>query len=423
VNLTVTDILGKLGYDLLTVTVLDTEPPVPSIRAENEVGLGEEVALDASGSTDNVGIASYLWSFVYNGTTQDLTGSTFRLTFHVPGVYPVALTLSDAAGNQATDHVVVTVVDVTPPVAVAEDRTVSLGVGFLLDAWSSHDDDPDLLVTGTARWTMDVDGSATPLEGFTAGYEFGEIGNFTCRLEVEDAAGNVGSTTFLVTVVDDTAPTAEAGPNVEVHVGEVVTLDGSGSADDYRIAGYTWTVPTTPIVVLHGVEVTHVFEEAGAWVVVLLVEDTFGNTASDALTVTVLPRRPVLQLESPQAGDRVSGRLRVRGAVVSDMEEFTVQYRLATVGGATPAWTELTSGPSLGFDVDLGSAGKGERVLEVRVWDGYSWSDVTSVPVTVQEMKDSGETTWYIVAGVVVVVLVIALVVLMMRRGKEQRGR
>jgi PKD repeat protein len=68
--------------------------------------VGETVNFDASNSSDNVGIASYEWSFG-DGTTG--TGETTSHTYTSPGTYTVILTVKDAAGNPATHSITITV--------------------------------------------------------------------------------------------------------------------------------------------------------------------------------------------------------------------------------------------------------------------------------------------------------------------------
>ncbi|MFB6255919.1 MAG: PKD domain-containing protein, partial [Haloplanus sp.] len=115
VTLTVTDAAGNEATDTATVTVADRTAPTADAGADRSVVVGETVALDAGNSSDNVGIESYEWDFG-DGTTA--TGAEVTHAFDALGTYEVTLTVTDAAGNEATDTATVTVAG--PDIAVAE---------------------------------------------------------------------------------------------------------------------------------------------------------------------------------------------------------------------------------------------------------------------------------------------------------------
>ena len=88
----------------------DNTKPVANAGPDQTVTEGTRVTLDASASSDNVGIISYTWTFT-DGATKTFDGISPSYTFSGPGVYTITLSVSDAAGNEATDKVVVTVSD------------------------------------------------------------------------------------------------------------------------------------------------------------------------------------------------------------------------------------------------------------------------------------------------------------------------
>jgi hypothetical protein len=88
------------------VSFLDVTPPIAKAGQNRTVSQGENVTLDASDSTDNIGIVSYECDFG-DGTTG--TGKTVNHIYEKPGTYKVTLTVKDAAGNYATDSITITV--------------------------------------------------------------------------------------------------------------------------------------------------------------------------------------------------------------------------------------------------------------------------------------------------------------------------
>jgi PKD repeat protein len=64
---------------------------------------GQTVQFVGSGSSDNVGIVNYTWSFTYGGETVLLYGVEPEFEFDIIGNYTVTLTVADEYGNTATD--------------------------------------------------------------------------------------------------------------------------------------------------------------------------------------------------------------------------------------------------------------------------------------------------------------------------------
>ncbi len=87
----------------------DTTPPTADAGEDKTVNVGEEITLDASGSSDNNGIDNYNWD-LDNGDTR--TGEQVTYTYDETGTYDVELTVTDEAGNTDTDTITITVEEV-----------------------------------------------------------------------------------------------------------------------------------------------------------------------------------------------------------------------------------------------------------------------------------------------------------------------
>src|SRR2546428_1648221 len=170
-------------------TIPDSVPPVANAGPDLVVNEDTTASFDGSRSTDNVGIASYTWSFM-DGSMQTLSGITASYVFATPGVYVVTLTLRDADGNVGTDSLAVTVRDVTAPtitvsspsegaivpgsvviVASATDNTAVVRVEFFVDGVSVGND-----TTAPFQWPL----AAGSLKD----------GNHTLMVVAHDAAGS-----------------------------------------------------------------------------------------------------------------------------------------------------------------------------------------------------------------------------------------
>lgn len=97
-------------YEVHSFTVLDeSEPPVAEAGSDRLVSLGSSVTFDSSGSSDDLGIVSCKWTFVYNGSEVSLEGPSPSFTFWTVGTYTVTLNVMDIHGNYDTDTMTVTV--------------------------------------------------------------------------------------------------------------------------------------------------------------------------------------------------------------------------------------------------------------------------------------------------------------------------
>jgi hypothetical protein len=200
-------------------------------------------------------------------------------------------------------------------VAVAVDRALNQGPASsvrtvvldtvapdvpVLDDVPGYVSDPELRVTGTAEPLASVSVMLDGVEAATAAVSL--LGTWMADITVPaaganltvravDQVGNAGGATLLRHIsLDTTPPVAAAGADVTVVVGRTVDLDGSASTDDHGVALHTWTFTEggSPVT-LDGPEPSHAFSVVGTYTVTLTVTDVAGNTATDALVVTVVP--------------------------------------------------------------------------------------------------------------------------------------
>ena len=324
VTLNVTDSAGNWATDTMTVTVRDVTPPSADAGPDQTVDEGALVKFDGSGSSDNMEVVNWTWTFTDGAlVTLDGPGPTYR--FDMPGTFIITLNVTDAAGNWAMDDITVTVLDVTPPVAVAgPDLSADVGIPVTLDGSGSTDSGGIANYT----WTFD-DGAPQILYGVRPTYIFGDMGVFEVTLTVKDAAGHSSTDSVSVAVVDRTPPIAEAGPDITAEVGDPVLFDGSGCSDNVGIVNYTWecqhgeyvmTIRHSPNPYYHWP--VQSFSVPFVYQVTLRVTDAAGLWSEDNMTLTLYDATPPVADAGPDLMVPVGENVILNGTLSTDNGMF-----------------------------------------------------------------------------------------------------
>jgi len=108
-------------------------------------------------------------------------------------------------------------------------------------------------------------------------------------LIVRDAAGNTATDTAMLTVLDITAPVADAGPDQTVTEGTDAVFDMYASTDNVEIVSATWTFTDVVPLTFEGATLWYSFDNAGTFVITLTVVDGAGNLGTDTVIATVVP--------------------------------------------------------------------------------------------------------------------------------------
>ncbi len=263
VTCSATDAAGNTGSASFSVTVVDTTPPVVTVPTDITTAAtspaGAVVAFSAS-ATDLVDGA-------ISPVCLPASGSLFPV-----GTTQVTCTATDTAGNTGSASFDVTVSpyvdDVDPIVTVPTDIT------------TEATGPSGAVVTFSASAIDNVDGSLVPVCVPASGSTFA-LGTTTVTCSATDAAGNTGSASFSVTVVDTTPPvvtvptdittaaTSPAGAVVAFSASATDLVDGAISPVCLPASGSLFPVGTTQVT--------------------CTATDTAGNTGSASFDVTVSP--------------------------------------------------------------------------------------------------------------------------------------
>ena len=289
-KLTVRDREGRTSSDTVTITVLDTQPPVAIPGEDVSVGMGRRFILDGSASWDNVAVVTFTWTVDPDGLNLTCREPIMSLDIDAQGEYEAILRVADAAGNAGLGRLVIHVLDTEPPVARAsEDVCVDQGTTVTFDGTGSSD---NVAVTNWT-WHLHSGGEDIVLSGAVVSFNFAEPGPYDVALLVMDAQGNSDQDIVRVRARDILPPVAVAGDNLEVDQGVEVLLSGLASHDNVGIAGYVWSFSDDDGAhVLREAETLVTLQGVGEHEVVLTVVDLEGNVGSDTLIVTVRDATP-----------------------------------------------------------------------------------------------------------------------------------
>jgi hypothetical protein len=197
VTLNVSDDAGNTDMDAFTVRVRDITPPEAVIGENMVVGQGDRVIINASNSTDNVGIVTYNWELSMGTVKETFHGPVFDHNLTQVGTYSLVLQVFDGSGLSDTDELLFLVLDTEPPAADAGyDQAIELDGAVRFDGTNSTDN------VGIVSWvwTFNYNQAQKVLEGNRSSFTFELLGTYVVTLTTTDEAGNTATDTVRVTV-------------------------------------------------------------------------------------------------------------------------------------------------------------------------------------------------------------------------------
>ena len=415
-TLRVNDSLNNSDKDFIIVTVRDITDPVADAGLDMVIDQHETANFDGRAGSDNVGIDQYVWTFHYNGSTQQLLGSEVSFVFHEAGEYEVVLNVTDEENNWDTDELTVIVRDITPPsVKLDGGRIISQYQQVVFNGAGCTDN------TGISNftWTFLYNGNNIVLFGVSPAFTFNVPGNYTAKLTVSDAAGNIMSGTMWIYVRDIEPPLAYAGVDTAVDQGDAVLLDASGSSDNIGIIRYVWIWFDNGADQLQkGRQFENVFRNPGFYPVILNVTDTEGNWDTDVINITVrdaeIPTADAGRDVTVTVGENVT----LNGVNSSDnMGISNYTWRFLYDGRSV-----VLNGSSVTFRFEV--AGIFNITLEVTDASGNVAEDWVVATVETNVSEDSGKNKedysylWFATLFILLLIVIIGSVVFLRKRSK-----
>jgi hypothetical protein len=298
-RLIVNDGISDSAPALVMITTGHT-PPVANAGPPQIVTVGATVQLDGSGSTDSDGNPlTYQWSLIsvpQNSTAKLSNPAIVNPTFvaDLPGQYVAQLIVNDGFSNSAPATVMISTNTIQAPTANAgANQTVALGSVVTLHGSGS---DPQGLPL-TFQWSLifKPSGSAAVLSSTSVAnptFTVDVPGQYIAQLIVSNGFLNSQPSTVTISTSSN-PPVANPGPNQNVGVGALVTLNGGGSSDsDGQPLTYSWSflsIPAQSTAMLSGantVTPSFIADVPGLYVVQLIVNDGVSNSIPATVTIT-----------------------------------------------------------------------------------------------------------------------------------------
>lgn len=399
VTLTVSDSVNS-ATDSVTITVPNNAPAAeagPDMDLFFD-GLGATATLNGSGSSDPENdTLTYSWTIVSapSGSSAIIANPTSvspTLTPDKVGSYLISLVVSDGLHLSEADYMTITTFNLPPAVEAGNDQTVYKGEATTISG-SAADPEGKTLTPAWSVTARPAGSTAQPTSpnSFITGFTPDRKGVFTLQLSVTDGVNTV--TDAMTITVPNSAPTAEAGPDVNpLYKGQATTLAGSGSDADGDTLTYAWSVSSGPNT--SSAQFSNPSSPAsqftpaskGTYILLLTVSDGTAN-GTDTLTVTVPNRAPTANAGVDQ--NVYKGNTATLSGTASDADGDSLTYLWTVVSapsGSTATISNATSLTGATFIPDK----KGSFTIQLQASDGTDSATDTMI-ITVPNRAPTAE--------------------------------
>jgi VCBS repeat-containing protein len=359
-----------------------TSTPVTT-ATEDEAYSYQVTATDADPTNDTI---TFALSAKPDGMTIDAQTGLIAWTPTNAQVGVNAVTVQASDGNGGTGeqsyNIDVAAAAGAPIANAGPDQTVDPGL-VMLDG-SASSDPGGLPLTYAWKQTLGEGVTLSDAAAVNPTFAAKKAGDYVFELTVDNGTKKGTPDTVTITV-NNVAPTAEAGPDQQVSLAAVVTLDGSASADpNGDVLTYAWTQSAGPAAVLSDATAqkpAFTAEAAGALVFELVVSDGVNASVPDVVTIFVFDttNKPPVADAGKDQDVKVGDTVTLDGSGSSDPEAQPLTYAWTLVGGPSAVTLSDAAAVNPAFMPDAA----GVYTFALSVSDGLNVSPADEVNINV----------------------------------------
>ncbi|MEP2650681.1 MAG: TonB family protein [Paraglaciecola sp.] len=288
------------------MVIAETQNVAPIAATNSDLSgfiVNQLYSLDATASYDaDNDMLTYNWQLIAmpdegaNASLSSDTSVVSTFTTDTVGEYIISLVVNDGSLDSTPLNLVFSVTDedIAPPIADAgDDQTTTVGEEAILDGTGSYSSTIiSYLWTLTSYPEGGEDISLIDETMALATFNPPVEGDYLFTLTVTDNKDQTASDNVTVSVKNTAQIVANAGPDQDVLVGDIVYLDALGTTDEFSdIYSYDWSFQSLPAdsdAIIEGNELTPTFvaDVAGEYVITLTVYGYSAGTSSDGIVVT-----------------------------------------------------------------------------------------------------------------------------------------
>jgi len=378
---------GRLSLPDAVSGAADSVSPAVSLSSPTGGSVFGSVLISASAS-DNVGVAGVRFLLDGSPLGPEIAAAPFEqmwtTTAAANGSHTVTAIARDRSGNETTTVANVTVAnDSAAPSVTLLNPAGGASVSGTVSVTAAATD--DLEVAGVR---FSVDGTPLGVEDTAAPFEAAWTtttaanGTHVIAAVARDAAGHQTTASAMVTVTNDSAPTAAiTSPAAGATLSGTVSLAAAVS-DDTGVASVTFLVDGAAAGVVEtpaGRFWNTTTAANGAHVVSVVARDAAGHETTASVEVTVLnDHAPTVALTTPVEGASLGGLVSVLAAATDDIGVTAVQFK---VDGAIVGSEDTVAPYELLWDT--AGASNGSHTVSAVARDAAGHETTTSVVVVV----------------------------------------
>ncbi len=415
IGLSVHDGREQSSESRVIITAFDATP-IADAGVDQTTTAKIEITLDGTNSSDEESeVLTYHWTVDSqpSGSSVSLSASESDKPTFTPtllGDYVFALVVNDGRLDSIADTVSVSVINTIPVANAGADFDVNRTTIATLDGSNSFDFNDSSL---TYRWIMNSkpEGSTAVLSNnntVNPTFVVDMLGSYSVSLVVNDGMDDSASNQVIVSGIN-TKPTASAGNDQTIVIGQSTTFDGSQSTDSNADSlTYLWAIDSDPA--YSKAKITNETSPTpsltpdvpGNYVLSLTVNDGALDSDPDTLTLTVTNSAPVADAGENQSLD-INQITNMDGSNSSDAEghALTYQWSFSSVPQNSTATISNASTAFASFTPDFG----GDYLVSLVVNDGFTDSIADIITISVRDTRptamagdDVQITTQYTVA-------------------------